>query len=400
MDIMSGLAAGANFGQGFLNGQQQDQNQNYTNRINELMLQSAEQEQQQKQQAAQQQQAIEEEAKKQQATQDPSQRLTELGQFALNQGDLTHANQLFTNATNLQSDKLHQELMQSAAQTGELKRQAQHYTMAGQLATSLRSTMGDTPQALDHWKAAILSDPNSSPQERQGVMSMSYYPGVMDKLTQVGMTAAQQATAQLQQQRFQQTQQVNAAQEAHMQRQDLERAAHDRAMEQRQVRQEKVGAAAKAPTSEDLRTALPLISSATGIPITDPLFNGPDVGASGQRDYNTPALVSIVSRAKQLVQENRALTFPQAVTMAASEAKKNGELQVTKSPDTHSKIFGLNIPFSGQDASTQASFNDVGNTQAQPLPFTGQPKGELIQGKYYKTGSGVLQWTGTGWKKS
>lgn len=416
MNLFGGLQALSNFGTGYLQGQQIDTQNTALNKMNQLAIQDAQLRQEQEKLNMKQQQLLSDKAMEvfnpmgppagqatpegqpvppaslpgtdaplaqtDQATQvDPSAKMTELANFAASKGDLVHANELWTNAANLRNAQFEQEQKAAAVKVAEIKRQQLHYGLAAQYASSVE----DTPEGFGRWKMAMLSDPTSSPEEKQNISNMPYHPGILDKIREAGMTASQRATQQLKEQELTERKRVNDLEEMHRQRQDNERAVHNRAMEEREHTQAKVGAAARAPTETQLDNVTKVVKD-----------NMPDA------DVNSPefdqARRSIAARAAQIVQGNRAVTFPQAAAMAAQEAKKNGEFTIITTPDTHAKIFGHNIPFTGSSPEEKASFKERGAIPDEAIPFTGQPKSDLVPGKFYKTGSGVMQWTGTGWK--
>lgn len=403
MNLLGGLQAGANFGTGFLQGQQTDTQNTAMNKMNQLALQDAQLKQDQEKLSAQQQQALSDKAMELSiqsggtspnrqgppvAPVDPAQNInnliqtnTELAKTALSKGDIAHFSQLSTNVVNLQTAQFEQAQKQSAIQVAEMKRQQMHYGLAAQYAGSVE----DSPEGFNQWKMAMLSDPTASPEERQNIANMPYHPGILDKIKEAGLTASQQATAKLKEQEMLEKKRVDDLQESHRERQDLERTAHDRAIEQAKKVQTKVGAASRAPTETQLDNVTQVVKD-----------NMPGVDVSGS-EFDQ-ARRSVASRAAQIVQGNRAVTFTQAAAMAADEAKKNGEFEKVTSPDTHAKIFGHNIPLTGQSAVTKTSFKEKGAIPDEAIPFTGQAKSELVPGKFYKTANGTMQWTGTGWK--
>lgn len=416
MNLFGGLQALSNFGTGYFQGQQTDTQNTAINKMNQLAIQDAQLKQDQEKLTMKQQQLLSDKAMEvfnpmgppagqappegqqvppaslpgtniplaqtDQATQvDPSEKMTELANFAASKGDLTHANELWTNAANLKNAQFEQQQKAAAIKVAEIKRQQLHYGLAAQYAGSVE----DTPEGFSKWKMAMLSDPTASPEERQNIANMPYHPGILDKIREAGMTASQQASQQIKEQELAERKRVNDLQEAHRQRQDLERAAHDRALEQSKATKTKVGAAARAPTETELDNVTQVVKD-----------NMPDANVDSP-EFDQ-ARRSIAARAAQIVQGNRAVTFPQAAAMAAHEAKKNGEFATITTPDTHAKIFGHNIPFTGSSPETKSAFKEKGAIPDEAIPFTGQAKSELVSGKFYKTGNGIMQWTGTGWK--
>lgn len=405
-DILGGLMAGANFGTGFIQGKQQAVDRANTNKMNDLAIQDYQLKVDQDKLAVQQQQALSDRAMQlfnpmstpggqptPQANmpgtdkpmdisaqtgeqQDPSDRMEQLANFAAGSGDLTHANQLWTNAANLRNAKFEQQQKKAAVETGELKRQQMHYGLVSQYAASLP----DSPEGFAQLKMAVLSDPNSSEEERRNFGNMNYRPGIMQQIQDSGMTASQRASQRLKDQEFSEKQRVNDLQEAHRQRQDAEKVAHDRATEQAKQVNTKVGAIAKAPDEKEIASATQATKEAMG------------EGADTNSDDFKRARLAIANRANQIVRNNRAVTYDQAVQMAAMEAKNNGEIGTATTADTHARIFGMNIPGTGEGPKTTATFTPKGNTPETGIELKqGMKESELVQGKYYTYGGKTYQ---------
>lgn len=409
INLMNGLMAGANFGTGYLQGQQLSNQLAYQNQMQNLALDSAALQNQQQHLSLNQQQALSDKAMQlwsptgqsqtnpvppaqlpgvsqqtdqTQGQQDTPDKMEQLANFAASRGDLVQANQLWTNAANLRNNKASTQDHQAAAQLGELKRQQAHYEMAAQFA----STMPDTPEGFNQWKMMVLADPSSSPQERTNVANMQYRPGIMSTIRDSGMNASQAATAKMRDMEFQEKQRVNDLQEAHRIRQDTEREAHDRAMEQARATSTKVGAIDKAPSTTEMKSAVPLIAETLGIEESDPTLSTTDPG-TGKATQATPAVIGVVSQAKQLMSGNRALSFTQAVAMAAQQAKANGEFQIQTTTEHHL--------FDTDTTSSKTSYKNMGMTQENPIDLsTIKNKDQLIKGRWYKMGDKVEQWQG------
>ena len=411
INLMQGLMAGANFGTGFQQGQQQSTQNNVANQMNQLALQDEQLKVDQDKLMAKQQQTLSDKAMQlfnptgggQQPaggnpvppsampgapstdSDQPVDKITQLANFAAGQGDLVRANELWTNAANLKNAQFEQEQKQSAMQTAELKRQQMHYGLAAQYA----GTVEDTPAGFSQWKMAMLSDPNSSPQERQNISNMQYRPGILQKIRDSGATASQIASQQMREQEFAERQRVNDLQEMHRDIADMQRERRIEAMDRDHAAKKKVGAAAKAPTSTDVAQASAVVKQVMG----------KDADTSSE-DFKLAA-TNIAGRALQIVQGNRAVTYPQALQMAAEEAKKNGEFTTIKTPDTHAHvpdwmplIGGDKIPLTGKSPTNKPAFQQKGMTRdsAMPLPAS---KADLIPGRWYTANGKVEQYTGS-----
>lgn len=409
INLMNGLMAGANFGQGYLQGQQTANQLAYQNQMQQLSLDDAMLQNQQQHLSLAQQQALSDKAMQlwsstgqpqanpvppaqlpgvsqqtdqTQGQQDTPDKMEQLANFAASRGDLVQANQLWTNAANLRNNQATVQQHQAAGQLGELKRQQAHYEMAAQFA----STLPDTPEGFNQWKMMVLADPSSSPQERTYVANMQYRPGIMSTIRDSGMTASQAATAKMRDMEFQERQRVNDLQEAHRLRQDTEKEQYDRARIAAMNRNTKVGAIDKAPSTTEMKSAVPLIAETLGIEESDPTLSTTDP-STGKATQATPAVIGVVSQAKQLMSGNRALTFPQAVAMAAQQAKANGEFQTQTTTEHH--LFGTDT------ISSKTSYKNMGMTQENPIDLsTIKNKDQLIKGRWYKMGDKVEQWQG------
>lgn len=415
LNLMNGLMAGANFGQGYLQGQQTANQLAYQGKMQQLSLDDAQLRLQQEQRDAKMQQDLSDRAMMRWQAQDtaqappvsnptdPNMQMSNLAgapqqvgvsdqdinnmvsdaRDAMARGDVVHGNQLFTNATNMQNARFEQQQHQAAGQLGELKRQQAHYEMAAQFA----STMPDTPEGFNQWKMMVLADPSSSPQERTNVANMQYRPGIMDTIRDSGMNASQAATARMKDLEFQEKQRVNDLQEAHRLRQDTEKEQYDSARIAAMNRNTKVGAIDKAPSSTEMKSAVPLIAQTLGLEETDPILSAPDPNSPSKFTQATPAVIGVVSQAKQLMSGNRALTFPQAVAMAAQQAKANGEFPTQTTTEHH--LFGTDT------TSNKTSYKNMGMTQENPIDLsTIKNRDQLIKGRWYKMGDKIEQWQG------
>ena len=97
------------------------------------------------------------------------------------------------------------------------------------------------------------------------------------------------------------------------------------------------------------------------------------------------AINDLASRAKQLQMGNRALAYPQAVALAAQQAKQTGELMpATTIPSGH---------WYEKDTQKPADFQSKGDTQTSPMPLP-KSRSDLIVGKWYTHNGQVEQYTG------
>ena len=436
MNIMGGLEALANAGTGFVQGQEQARQNDYTRQMQALSLQNAHQVADQNSQKAQwQQQEMDDmmqgslakptpiinpqtgqpigapppqsqpTPEQQQEQNDPGTFFSNLAASARSHGDLVGASEAYANLANVQNTQMKQQEEQSAMQTAELKRQEQHYTNSGMAAQQLVAAYGDTPQAFNAWKMQIIGDPSSSAEERQNVHNMQYSPGIMGKIEQTGMTAAQQATTKIQQARL-------ALQQSHDRATEQQAAIRNENTKSYQTAElalrganKKAGAIDKAPSPEQLRDAMPIVANRLGIDPMEmqgnPLYS-PDATTKSGVGLNSPAMTEIVSEANQIMaaDPSHSLTYSQAVDQATQRAIANGTL-VKPTPATPGEHF-----WNSSTPGKPAAFTGEGNTSDKPIPLSAslhKDQSLRIPGKIYeminnKTKEKVaLKWTKEGW---
>lgn len=348
-----------------------------------------------------------------QGSQDPQSLLNSLAQrteenanYAYSIGDLTAANQLATNAVNMQNAGLDRQSKQSAIQTAELKRKLMSHQYVAQVLGD--PSINDSPDPSAEFNRRlhmILADPNVSPEEASNLANLHYSPQIVDSIRNTGMNSAQQAQLQLRQMEI-------ANQQAHertMEGLTGLRVRAEQARTEAYINHEKnatkVGAV-KAPTQSELKEAAPIIAQ-TVFGQTDPMslqsndtYRGilTQSDKSGKTSFNPNALpvVNIVGRAKQLMGQNRALTYPQAVAMSAKESKDSGEWQT----QTSSNLTGMGsleqalhiTPGPSRYTTTKKEIYNAGGkgTKDNPLPVKGLTKQDLVDGAWYKFPNGEV----------
>jgi hypothetical protein len=431
-NIGAGLQALANAGTGFVQGQEQASQNDYTRQMQTLALQNAHQVADQNSQKAQwQQQEMDDMMKgsiakptpiinpqtgqplgapppqpqptpaQQQEQNDPGTFFSNLAASARSHGDLVGASEAYANLANIQSTQVKQQQEQSAMQTAELTRQEKHFGMTAQAASSLP----DTPEGFQQLKMSVLSDPNSSPIERQNFAGLQYTPGIMQKIAQSGMTAAQQATQKMEQMRLANTEMHERIQEGQTAIRDANTNAYRSADLALRVNNKKAGAIDKAPSPEQLRDAMPIVAKRLGVNPTDttnnPLYSV-DATSSNAKSLHSPALTEIVSEANQIMfaDPSRSITFSQAVDQAAQRAVANGTLVKPHDVQVPGRLWGTNTE------QRPAEFTGEGNTPDKPIPLSASLHKDpalRIPGKIYeminnKTKAKVaMKWTKEGW---
>lgn len=273
----------------------------------------------------------------------------EQGKFAASIGDVGHATQMATNAQNATLAQYSQVQKAGAIQEAELKRQAQSYENVARILGDPSINSSPNPQQeFQQRLLAILSDPNVSPEEKKNLQGLQYSPQIVDQIGQSGMTAAQRATNQLGQLRLQQTEKHNQVMESLSQQRLLSDNAYHAAQLTDKVKAEKVGKGGQAITTSEYGMALPVVQQVMG-----ESFNKDD--PSSQIAVNT-----IASRAKQMVNRPGSnLSFSQAISIAAKQAKDSGEFKQVTVPAAH---------FWNNDT-TKTEFSPAEGSQDNPTPL-------------------------------
>lgn len=420
MNLLGGLEAAANFGTGFNTGQQTAINQDYQNRMNAVATDTAETQNQQMHSALDKQSQLNDMAMKlfSPATSDPLNpgkppaqggapqgpggpdggagptppngpsvagqatdqsspvdKLNALANKAAGIGDLATANQLWTNATNMATDKFKQAQEQAATQSAQVKSQIASHGFVAQTIGAATS-----PAEFQQAKMAVLSSPIVPQNEKENIARMQYSPQLVDMVRRTGMNSVQQGNEQLKNLEFQEKQRQDSLTNDLKQTRIASQNAYDDARIAHVATQTKVGAANKSPTKAEQDTA--------------DLFVKQQMGAN--LDPNSPAFkqasASIAARAKQIVGTNRAITYPQALQQATEEANRAGDF--TQAEDTRKTILGLKIPGTGEVK--PAGYSGQGQTAETALPMppaTPEGRKQMVPGRWY-----LLQGTPTQYK--
>ena len=379
MNLLSGLEAAANFGQGYLGGQQQAKTNQYTDTLRQLSLENATQQNQQNALGLQHQAALAQASKAlatgNQGNLDPLNYTLQLAKAAAADGDVVGAEQYYTQAANLQTAQIAQQQKVAATQEGDLKRQAQSYSYVA-------SVLGDpsiqTPQEFHARQLQVLSSPLVTPDEKQNIAKMQFSPQLIQRVRAMGMTAAQQAQAKLGQQKLALQQQQNDVSNQLKAREVAASELRARATAEHLATVGKTGGSPAIPSKNDVMIAQPLVQQAYA-------ENGGDAGSVPSTMMN-----DVAAQALQLVKANRGINYTQAVRQVLSRMQQSGQL----AQGTQARTF-LGFNTGTEKTAKYAS----GQTTQDPIPFTGQPQSSLLQGHYYNTNKGVLEWNGTGWMK-
>jgi hypothetical protein len=417
MNLMGGLEALANFGTGYNTGQQQSIDRGYQNQMNAVAVDTAQTQNEQMHSALDKQSQLNDMAMKlfSPATSDPLNpgkpagpggapqgpggpgasadqsmpngpsaagqatdisspvdKLNALATKAAGIGDLASANQLWTNASNMATNQFKQQQEQAATQVAQVKATIASHGFVAQ-------TMGAATNAAE-WqqaKMAVLSSPIVPQNEKENLARMPYSPQGADMIRRTGMTSAQQGTEQLKQLEFQEKQRQDAYKDMlDTSRKDSQNA-YDQARIEHLKNQNKVGAAGKGPSRDEVAAASSFVKDQMG----------PNVDTSSPNFQQ--AVQSIAARAKQIANTNRAITYPQAVQQATDEAQKNHEFTQAITPQA--TILSMKIPGTGGEVDkTRKTFSPQGTTKdsAMDLPAS---RADLIPGKWYKSADGRVE---------
>lgn len=314
-----------------------------------------------------------------QPSMDPIGQMHKMYQYALSKGDSVNAGKYLTMETNLQNAKTAQEQKQALIQKTNLASDMQSLQYVTQTLTGVHDQQSYT-QAVGE----LISNPNLSKEERQNLSQMpsQYNPTLVDHMINTGTNVYQQKSLQ------QKNQTARVAQQQRQQEINLQaqRLAYEKARTDAYVAHEKTmgktGAVGNAPTLNELKDAAPLVQKALNLNSADPNLMGANTFvplkgsmAAPRIDYNTPALIGIVSQAKEFAREG--MSFPQAIDKATKLAVQNGQLQPTDVKGKKSYTY--------HNAAK-------GESENNPIPLSGLQLHQLVEGKWYSRDGQVEQY--------
>lgn len=141
----------------------------------------------------------------------------------------------------------------------------------------------------------------------------------------------------------------------------------------------KSAAGTNIPTENELKQARTVLKQ--------DIFKDVDITDELNANELNMTAVSVATRAKQMVKDNKALTWDNALQQALIEAQAEGKLTIT---DAKSGFLGTSwgaepkkVDFDGSGRSVET---------AMPMP---KKKSEMKKGRYYITSQGRAKWTGT-----
>jgi hypothetical protein len=399
-NLMSGLEAFANTGQGFVQGEQNAQDNQYKKEMQQLSYQDAALQFQQKKLDADRMQKLSDYSISKfmptpvgppppgQANQpgqpgqqgpnasnttnqdvNPEQYTQDMFNFAAKSGDVTHAQELATNLINMRNDQANQAQKQAQMQLTETKARQQA------LSTTAQMFQGVTDQAsYDRTRFQIMSDPNMPQSARQAISMLPevYSKPIVDHVVQQGQTLSQQMSEQIKQSELSEKIKMDQLKEKNDDIRNTLAAQKEKAYEQHLTSQTKVGAAAKVPSAADLAAAKSATKEAMGTDV--------DEDSDDFKNANN----SIASRGLQIMRDNRAVNADQAFAMAADEAKRSGDFGTKTVEGKYAQILGVNIPGTKKPDTTKQTFTNKGDTQDKPIELhSGMRNSDIIDGKYY-----------------
>lgn len=401
-NLGAGLEAAANTGEGFVQGQQQAQDNQFTNNMHKLAYDQAALDFQQKKldvdrmqklsdhmiqtfnpqapgpkplgqpgqpgQPGQQQDPQSQMGAMASGNVDPDQYTQEAFNFAARSGDVTHAQELATNLINMRTEQANQAAKQAAMQTSDMK------ARSAALETTAQIFQGVTDQAsYDRARMQIMSDPGMPQSARQAIASLpgNYSPAIVDHIKMEGMKQADALKAQIEQAKLQEKIRSDNLKAQNDTIRNTLADQKEKAQEKHWADQNKSGATAKTPSAADIQFAKQAVKSAMGANVDE------------DSDDFKNAADSVAARTQQILRSNRALNAEQATEQAVQEAKNAGEFG-----DKTTTTGGLTLPLVGTvGAKTKktATFENKGDVRQQPIDGDKQVKTEadLVDGKYY-----------------
>lgn len=421
-NLMGGLMAGANVGEGIIQGQQQSIDNTYKNNMQRLSLQDAELQAQQKKSDAEKMQQLSDYSMQKwnptpvvpnsdanggpggtpnkpgqpgqggpgQSPQGQASNLAgqqgqpfdmvaynkDMAQKAASIGDIGRAEQFGTNAMNAANDQYTQQQKQATTQLTNMKAQSQALDTMAQ-----RFQGVDDQASYDRARMELMSDPSMPQQARQGIAGLpdKFTPGVVQGIIDHGQTTSQSLQHQIAQANLQERIRSDNLRDNNEQIRNSLAAAKEQATEEHQKAQTKVGAVAGSPTTNDIRAASDAVKEVWG------------EGYDPTSDEAKQATESVASRGRQIMRDNRAVNASQAFAMAADEAKKNGEISTKTVPATYESIMGHNL-WEKTHATTKTGFQSKGNTADAALPIKqGMKDSDIVNGKFYTYGGKTYQ---------
>lgn len=246
-------------------------------------------------------------------------------------------------------------------------------------------------QNEEQWNQGIAQMEQSGifpPDVIQQYKNMPFHPQAAAMIRQRALSVKDQAQIDYQQQQEQRVQ-ANADRSAGIQ---LQRLAFDKQKEQARVREkelaEKTGKSATAPNKDELKSVEASVANL--------IFNGKppaqyaDGSAEDSPSYNAyrAGIQQIAANAKQMVRENKGLSWQAAVSRATLMSKSEGDWDM----HTESHLFG--------DDETTTTFNGTGKQpdDALPTPMVDNKLDtkSLKNGRWYLSPTGKRgKWNGT-----
>lgn len=243
----------------------------------------------------------------------------------------------------------------------------------------------------DEWNQGLDAMEKSGifPQEViQQYKQMPFHPQAAAMIRQRALSVKDQATLDYQQQQEQRIQ-ANADRTASIQ---MQRLAWDKQKAREEQRQKEIdaksGKAAMAPNKDELRSA----ESA----VVNLIFNGKPPKQLGDDGEDSPSyrayqagIQQIAASAKQMVRENKGLSWEAAISRATLQSKTEGDWDV----QTQTHLIG--------DDDTTATFNGLGKEpeDALPMPMADDKPNTsaLKKGRWYLSPTGKKgRWNGKG----
>lgn len=405
MNFSGALMGAANASQGYLQGQQEAIDNRLRNQMNMLNLQNANDQLAQQRQQRESQAAILDammmksagepvslsagQAKPQQTPQDPGQVLETQAQAldkgmqaALATGNFDAYSKLLNGYTNVQSQLTNMQEKQAAITTSTLKAQEQEYSTIARLFQGVTNE-----QEYNDAMRQVLNDPSIPQQSKANLSMMPYSPARVQLIVSRGLSAADNARAQMTAQEQAERVRHNNQTEAETKRRDNFNMAARAAEINQKTNANKAGAKVTAPSSNDIALASSYIKN--NLQLT---------GDMSENENFKQGVNTVASIAKQLMSRNQAYSYPAALAMATQMAKENGQLNVQDTPSQPKTFMGIQYGTTPEQKTMEAA-GTKGTLSNNPLPLPhGATAQDLMPGMWYqyqKDGkTKVGQWDG------
>lgn len=245
-----------------------------------------------------------------------------------------------------------------------------------------------TAKNEDEWRQGVKELRGSGviePELMEQLEQMPFHPDLPAYFNERALSAYQRAELELRANNYEMQENDRQSRRADRDRRyQLNQVAQKKLQEYRERLLKNAGtkaASASIPTENEMKQVRTLLKQDVfkDVDITDEVNAG---------ELNATA-VSVATRAKQMVQENKALNWETAINRAIIEAQAEGKITTT---DAKTGIFGGMGSWGAEKKKVE--FDGKGTTPEAAIPMP-KKKSEMKKGRYYITSQGRAKWTGT-----